>query len=42
MIDPAEMSGAELDDYLDRLTREGRDDSPDFERAYAEWERRDA
>ena len=37
--DPREMSLAELDDYLDALVRQGREDSPEFHRAYRIWER---
>ena len=37
--DPREMSQAELDDYLDALVRQGREDSPEFHRAYRIWER---
>jgi len=36
--DPRELSQAELDEYLDQLTREGKDDSPEFHRAYQVWE----
>lgn len=39
--DPRTMSQAELDDYLDQLTRAGKDDTPEFHRAHQEWERRD-
>ena len=35
---PEEMSQTELDDYL---VAAGRDDTPEFHRAYAEYERRD-
>lgn len=41
MSDPRELSQSELDDLLDRLTSQGRDDTPEFHAAYAEWERRD-
>lgn len=37
--EPREMSQRELDDYLDELVRDGREDSPEFARAYAAWER---
>lgn len=37
----AEMSQAELDEYLDRLVQAGRDDSPEFHAAYREWEQRE-
>ena len=37
--DPREISQAELDDYLDALVRQGREDSPEFHRAYRIWER---
>jgi hypothetical protein len=40
-IEPRDMSQAELDDYLDDLARQGREDTPAFEAAYAEWERRE-
>lgn len=39
--DPSEMSQAELDEYLDDLVKRGRDDTPEFHKAYAEWERRE-
>ena len=39
-MDPQDMSQAELDAYLDHLAAEGREDTPAFEAAYAEWERR--
>jgi hypothetical protein len=35
------LSQAELDEYLDRLVQSGKEDTREFERAYAEWERRD-
>ena len=35
-----ELSQAELDEYLDRLVSEGREDSPEFAAAYEEWEAR--
>jgi hypothetical protein len=38
-IDPRELSGHELDQYLDRLVAEGKEDSPEFERAYDLWEK---
>lgn len=38
-IDPREMSQRELDEYLDRLVREGREDSPEFRRAFKVWEK---
>lgn len=38
---PELMSQTELDDYLDELVTSGRDDTPEFHRAYAEYERRD-
>jgi hypothetical protein len=38
-IDPQELSQAELDEYLDRLTREGKDDTPEFRRAFNIWEK---
>ena len=38
-LDPNELSQAELDEYLDALVREGRDDSPEFHRAFKVWER---
>lgn len=38
MKDPRELSQAELDEYLDQLTRQGEDDSPEFHRAYQVWE----
>lgn len=38
---PVSMSQAELDEYLDQLVRLGLEDSPEFEAAYAEWERRE-
>lgn len=38
MKNPRELSQAELDEYLDRLMSEGRDDSPEFHRAYQVWE----
>lgn len=37
--DPHHLSQAELDDYLDDLVRAGQDDSPEFHRAYAAWEK---
>lgn len=37
--DPREMPQAELDDYLDQLVTQGRDDSPQFHRAFKIWER---
>ena len=37
---PSEMSQRELDEYLDRLTADGREDTPEFAAAYEEWERR--
>lgn len=40
--EPREMSGAELDEYLDKLVQLGRDDSPKLHAAYAEWERRES
>lgn len=39
--DPRTMSQAELDEYLDDLVERGRDDTPEFHQAYAEWERRE-
>ena len=39
-IDPRALSQAELDEHLDTLTREGQDDSPEFDDAYAVWESR--
>lgn len=36
---PEDMSQAELEAYLDRLTERGDDDSPEFHRAYAIWEK---
>lgn len=38
-IDPWELSQAELDDYLDKLTREGKEDTPEFRRAFKVWEK---
>lgn len=38
-IDPRELSAAELDEYLDQLVREGKEDSPEFARAYGVWEK---
>lgn len=38
---PAGMSQAELDEYLDQLVQAGRDDSDEFHAAYREWERRE-
>lgn len=40
--DPRAMSQAELDEYLDDLARRGCDDTPEFHRAYAEWEERES
>lgn len=34
----SELSAAELDEYLDRLVRDGDEDSPEFARAYEVWE----
>ncbi|WP_275886602.1 hypothetical protein [Leifsonia aquatica] len=42
MSDPKGMSQQELDDYLDELVKHGKEDTPEFARAYNEWERRDA
>ncbi|WP_197432513.1 MULTISPECIES: hypothetical protein [Micrococcaceae] len=39
--DPKTLSQAELDELLDELVQSGRDDSPEFHAAYAEWERRE-
>jgi hypothetical protein len=39
--DPHTMSQRELDEYLDDLVEHGRDDTPEFHLAYAEWERRE-
>lgn len=36
---PEEMSQRELDEYLDRLSDAGKDDSPEFARAYEIWEK---
>lgn len=41
-IDPKQLSQRELDDYIDGLSDKGLDDSPEFHRAYTEWERREA
>lgn len=38
---PELMSQAELDECLDALAREGREDTPAFQEAQVEWERRD-
>lgn len=40
--DPKAMSQRELEGYLDELVASGADEqpSPEFERAFAEWERR--
>lgn len=37
---PREMSQRELDEYLDKMTAQGREETPEFEAAYEEWERR--
>lgn len=37
-INPREMSQRELDEHLDRLVREGKDDTPEFRRAFKVWE----
>lgn len=42
MIDPSTLSQAELDEYLDRLVAEGREETPEFARAYEVWERTNA
>jgi hypothetical protein len=39
---PRDLSQRELDDLLDQLTQQGREESPEFRRAFKEWERRDA
>lgn len=36
---PEELSQRELDEYLDQLVAEGKDDTPEFHRAYAIWEK---
>ncbi|WP_336661426.1 hypothetical protein [Leucobacter sp. USHLN154] len=36
--DPRALSQAELDEYLDRLVDEGKEDTAEFHRAYAVWE----
>ncbi len=38
-VDPRELSQAELNEYLDLLVSQGKDDSPEFHRAHAVWER---
>ena len=38
-IDPREMSQRELDEYLDQLVQEGREDTPEFRRAFTIWEK---
>lgn len=40
--DPEALSQAELDELLDTLVERGQDDTPEFHRAYAEWERRNS
>lgn len=37
-VDPRSLSQRELDDYIDRLISEGREETPEFERAYEVWE----
>lgn len=37
--DPSLLSQRELDEYLDQLVSEGKDDTPEFHRAYAIWEK---
>lgn len=37
-IDPREMSQRELDEYLDSLVRDGKEDSAEFRRAFKVWE----
>lgn len=36
--DPRLMSQKELWDYLDELTAQGKEDTPEFEKAYAVFE----
>lgn len=38
-IDPRELSQAELDEYLDRLIRDGKEETPEFRRAFKVWEK---
>jgi hypothetical protein len=40
-LDPKGMSQHELDDYLDELVAKGQEDSPEFRKAYEEWEARE-
>lgn len=37
--DPRELSARELDEYLDELVEQGKDDTPEFHRAYQIWEK---
>ena len=39
--DPRQMSAAELSEYLDELVEAGKDDTPEFHRAYKVWEEND-
>lgn len=41
-VDPKLLSQMELDYYLDELVDLGLEDTTMFERAYAEWERRES
>lgn len=38
---PKDLSQNELDALLDLLVQQGKEDTPEFARAYDEWERRD-
>jgi hypothetical protein len=38
---PKDLSQMELDELLDKLVQSGRDDTPEFHAAYADWERRE-
>ncbi len=40
-VNPRDLSQAELCDYLDWLTAEGKDDTPEFHQAYGVWEEHD-
>lgn len=39
--DPRYLSQMELDELLDKMVQTGKDDTPEFHVAYAEWERRE-
>ncbi len=39
---PELMSQRELDDYLDQLVKQGKEDTTEFEHAYSVWESRDS